>query len=87
MTDLRKWYISIIRQTTERDNIGRPLQDRTMIQERSADTDLHWGYFWAEVGYQMGPAFDALTLVQAAHMELAAVERILMRALPRQQTA
>ena len=44
-----------------------------------------WGYFWVEVGYElcMGPSFDAMTLAQAANEELAAIERIVARALPR----
>lgn len=41
---------------------------------------MYWGYFWAEVGYILGPQFDDMTLAQAAHMEFSAVERILTRA-------
>jgi hypothetical protein len=74
-----QWYISIIREQSSRDTMAQPLKERTAIQEKSEDTDMYWGYFWAEVGYTMGPQFDTMTLAQAAHAELAAVERILGR--------
>lgn len=43
---------------------------------------MHWGFFWVEIGYTMGPHFDQMTLAEAGERELAAVERILGRALP-----
>jgi hypothetical protein len=78
-----QWYISVIRDQTQRDTLNRTLEERNRIQEGSEDTDLYWGHFWAEVGYTMGPQFDDMTLAQAAHAEFSAVERVLARALPR----
>ncbi|OPB38644.1 hypothetical protein A0O28_0017500 [Trichoderma guizhouense] len=78
--DIVEWYVAIIREQTHKDILALPLRERTGLQERAEQTDMYWGYFWAEVGYNMGPQFDDMTLAQAAHMEFSAVERILMRA-------
>ena len=61
--------------------LARQHAERTILQEMSQETDMYWGYFWAELGYNFGPAFDQMTLSQAAHVEFSAVERILARAL------
>ncbi|OAA35768.1 RNA recognition motif domain protein [Metarhizium rileyi] len=82
--DVIEWYIAIIREQTHRDMLARPHADRTILQEKSLETDMYWGYFWAELGYMFGPAFDQLTLAQAAEAEFAAIERILARALTAQ---
>ncbi|KAF4119867.1 hypothetical protein GMORB2_3555 [Geosmithia morbida] len=81
--DVIEWYICIIREQTYRDMMHRPVQERNGMVERSSDTDMHWGFFWAEVGYVsiMGVKFDRMTLAQAANAEFCAVERILQRAL------
>lgn len=65
--------------------MSRPVRERNDQQDKARDTDTHWGYFWVELGYEpsMGPGFDAMTLAQAANIELSAIERILARALPR----
>lgn len=60
----------------------RPHHERNEFQEKALDTDMYWGYFWAELTYPIGPQFDGLTLAQAAHIEFSAIERILARALP-----
>lgn len=84
LTELRlQWYISVIREQTQRDVASRPFKDRTEIQNRIDQTDAYWGYFWCELGYTMGPQFDSMTLAQAAHAEFSAVERILARAFSR----
>ena len=44
-------------------------------------TDGYWGFFWCEVDYPEGPAFDDLTLAQAADREWTAIDTILRRAL------
>lgn len=64
--------------------MNRPVRERHDQQEKARDTDMYWGYFWAETGYEqtMGPVFDAMTLAQAANVEFSAIERILARALP-----
>ncbi|KAG6295498.1 hypothetical protein E4U45_006046 [Claviceps purpurea] len=80
--DVLEWYIAVIREQTQRDMLTRQHSERTILQERSLETDMYWGYFWAELGYSFGPAFDHMTLSQAAHAEFSAVERILARALP-----
>jgi hypothetical protein len=76
-----QWYIAIIREQTQRDMLGRPHAERTVLQEKSQETDMYWGYFWAELGYVFGHGFDQMTLSQAAQAEFTAVERILARAL------
>ncbi|UKZ74233.1 hypothetical protein TrVFT333_001894 [Trichoderma virens FT-333] len=78
--DIVEWYVAIIREQTHKDILLLPLRERVELQERAEQTDMYWGYFWAEVGYIMGPPFDDMSLAQAAHMELSAVERILSRA-------
>ncbi|KJZ75639.1 hypothetical protein HIM_05102 [Hirsutella minnesotensis 3608] len=80
--DVIEWYISAIREQTHRDLLSRPHASRTELQEKGRQTDMHWGYFWAEVGHGFGPHFDQMTLAQAAQAEFSAVERILSRALP-----
>ncbi|KID95924.1 RNA recognition, RNP-1, partial [Metarhizium majus ARSEF 297] len=79
--DVIEWYIAMIREQTHRDMVALPHVERTILLEKSEETDMYWGYFWAEVGYMFGPAFDQMTLSQAAHAEFTAVERILARAL------
>ncbi|KAH0591880.1 hypothetical protein MHUMG1_10391 [Metarhizium humberi] len=79
--DVIEWYIAMIREQTHRDMVARPHVERTILLEKSQETDMYWGYFWAEIGYMFGPAFDQMTLSQAAHAEFTAVERILARAL------
>jgi hypothetical protein len=64
--------------------MSRPVSERSQILEKGAQTDSRWGYFWTELGYTMGPQFDAMTLSAAAQAEFTAVERILARALPPQ---
>lgn len=58
-----------------------PIEHRSWVQEKGRDTDLYWGFFWAEVNYLLGPDFDRMTLAYAAYAELSAMERILNRAL------
>jgi hypothetical protein len=60
--------------------MARPFTERTKFQELATDT--HWGFFWVELNYPIGPLFDEMTLAQAANMEFSALERILARALP-----
>ncbi|PHH67600.1 hypothetical protein CDD80_707 [Ophiocordyceps camponoti-rufipedis] len=80
--DVIEWYVAVIRKQTQRDMVSRPHTIRTELQELGQQTDLHWGYFWAELGHGFGPHFDQLTLAQVAEVEFSAVERILSRALP-----
>lgn len=63
-----------------RDVFARPHSERRAIQEKAHDTDGYWGYFWVEVDYPTGVAFDDLTLAHAAQLELNAIEAILARA-------
>ncbi|RDA86414.1 hypothetical protein CP532_6491, partial [Ophiocordyceps camponoti-leonardi (nom. inval.)] len=78
----QQWYVAVIRKQTQRDMVSRPHVVRTELQELGQQTDLYWGYFWAELGYGFGPYFDQMTLAQVAIAEFSAVERILSRALP-----
>lgn len=68
--------------------MNQPVGVRNVLQEKARETNLHWGYFWNEVGYVafMGPRFDYMCLADCADMELCAVERILKRALAPQLT-
>lgn len=59
-----------------------PVDQRNEIQEKGRCTSMYWGYFWHELGYSQGPDFDAMTLADAARIELSGIERILARALP-----
>ncbi|KOS21864.1 hypothetical protein ESCO_001585 [Escovopsis weberi] len=79
--DVIEWYVALIREQTQKD-IGRlPLRERGEMQSKGEETDMYWGFFWAELAYPMGPRFDKMTLAAAAHAEFAAVERIITRAL------
>ncbi|KAG6002397.1 hypothetical protein E4U21_003128 [Claviceps maximensis] len=80
--DVLEWYIAVIREQTQRDMLTRQHSERTRLQEKSTETDMYWGYFWAELDYSFGPDFDQMTLSQAANAEFSAIERILKRALP-----
>ena len=80
-----QWYIALIRHQTMRDFATRPLSERTDLEDRARGHDDRWGYYWAELGYTMGPHFDQTTLAEAAEKELSAIERILARALPHDQ--
>ncbi|KAL6871372.1 hypothetical protein J3F83DRAFT_714278 [Trichoderma novae-zelandiae] len=79
--DVVEWYVTIIREQSKKDILALPFRERVGLQERAEQTDMYWGYFWAEVGYGLGPQFDDMSLAQAAHMEFSAVERLLTRAL------
>ncbi|PHH79671.1 hypothetical protein CDD82_2229 [Ophiocordyceps australis] len=81
--DVIEWYIAMIRDQTHRDFLCRPHAARTELQEKGEQTDMTWGYFWAELGHNFGPQFDQMTLAKVAQIEFSAVERILSRALPR----
>ena len=83
LTLASQWYIAIIREQTQRDMRAKPHSERVAFQERETDTDMYWGYFWAELGYTFGPHFDHMTLAEAAHREFSAIESILARALSR----
>ncbi|KAL1846485.1 hypothetical protein VTK73DRAFT_280 [Phialemonium thermophilum] len=82
--DVLEWYIAIIREESNRFVNALSLSTRTQIQQRARDTDGYFGYFWLEVGFPVGPAFDSLTLAEAAVLEFKALERIFARAFPRQ---
>ena len=80
LTSFAQWYISVIREQTQRDMMARPFTERSKFQEMQ--TDLYWGFFWADLNYPQGPQFDCMTLAEAANREFSAMERILARALP-----
>jgi hypothetical protein len=68
-----------------RDFASRPISERNDLEDRARGYDTHWGFYWAELGYTMGPHFDQMTLAEAAEKEMSAIERILARALPHEQ--
>lgn len=62
-----------------------PTSLRRRVRAKGTETDDFWGFFWLIVGFpEAGEALDGTTLQQAADLELAAVDAILARALPRQ---
>ncbi len=63
-----------------RDVFARPHSERRGIQEKALSTDGYWGYFWVELDYPTGPAFDSMTLSYVAKVEFAVIEAILARA-------
>lgn len=77
----RQYYIALVREETSRCAASSPLTERAELQRRAQDTDDYWGFFWHELGLRPGQQLDSLTLGQMAHMELAALERVIRRAL------
>ncbi|KAI0012034.1 hypothetical protein F4779DRAFT_635121 [Xylariaceae sp. FL0662B] len=79
--DVLEFYIALIREETtravEQAHIGRKHE----LQQKLAETNGYWGYFWCEVDYPSGAAFDNMTLADAAAREYAAIEKILRRAV------
>lgn len=63
-----------------KDVFARPLSERRAIHGKTQSTDGYWGYFWVEVDYPTGAAFDSMTLAHAAQVEFSAIETILARA-------
>ncbi|RYP02982.1 hypothetical protein DL764_005468 [Monosporascus ibericus] len=82
--DVLEYYIALVREETQRRVDEMPISDKQRIQEVSQCTDEYWGYFWLEVDYPVGPAFDDMTLAEAARRELSTIEAILRRAVSRQ---
>ncbi|RYP18451.1 hypothetical protein DL767_009838 [Monosporascus sp. MG133] len=82
--DVLEYYIALVREETQRRVDEMPISDKQRIQEVSQGTDEYWGYFWLEVDYPVGPAFDNMTLAEAARRELSTIEAILRRAVNRQ---
>ncbi|KAJ4147370.1 hypothetical protein LMH87_001894 [Akanthomyces muscarius] len=78
--DVVEWYITAIREQTMRDVFARPHGERRVIQDKALSTDGYWGYFWVEVDYPTGAAFDNMMLAHAAQVEFSAIEAILARA-------
>ncbi|RYO78033.1 hypothetical protein DL762_008909 [Monosporascus cannonballus] len=82
--DVLEYYIALVREETQCRVDEMPISDKQRIQELSQCTDDYWGYFWLEVDYPVGPAFDDMTLAEAARRELSTIEAILRRAVSRQ---
>ncbi|RYP56724.1 hypothetical protein DL771_011663 [Monosporascus sp. 5C6A] len=82
--DVLEYYIALVREETQRRVDEMPISEKQRVQEISQGTDDYWGYFWLEVDYPFGPAFDDMTLAEAARRELSTIEAILRRAVSRQ---
>ncbi|RYP49431.1 hypothetical protein DL768_004876 [Monosporascus sp. mg162] len=82
--DVLEYYIALVREETQRRVDEMPISEKQRIQEISQGTDEYWGYFWLELDYPVGPAFDDMTLAEAARRELSTIEAILRRAVSRQ---
>ncbi|XXH05774.1 hypothetical protein Hte_012212 [Hypoxylon texense] len=81
--DVVEYYICLIREETTRigTHISISMPRRRELQNMLAETSAYWGYFWAEVAYPRGPAFDNMTIAEAAAREWNAIEQILRRAI------
>ncbi|KAI8627043.1 hypothetical protein F5Y19DRAFT_477934 [Xylariaceae sp. FL1651] len=79
--DVLEWYICVIREETNRVVDSLDISQRRPLQSMAANIDGYWGYFWAEVNYPEGPAFDNMTLAECSKLEWQAIERIINRAI------
>lgn len=87
-----QWYITLVREETLR--AGRKMAPN--VQARVARDSgvvggadnvektegLYLGLFYREVGFEMGPAFDNMTLADLATREFSTMDRIVRRVLP-----
>ncbi|KAK7754587.1 hypothetical protein SLS62_003370 [Diatrype stigma] len=81
--DVIEYYIALIREETQRVVDELPMGERQEIQKMAESTNGYWGYFWREINYPKGPAFDNMTLAEAARRELNTIDAILQRAVAR----
>ncbi|KAI0021447.1 hypothetical protein F4780DRAFT_790309 [Xylariomycetidae sp. FL0641] len=79
--DLIEFYIQLIRDATCATVERLPLKRKLELEKKAQVTNDYFGYFWVEVGYPTGQAFDRMTLEQASALEWAAVDAVLRRAL------
>ncbi|KAK6216424.1 hypothetical protein LQW54_003628 [Pestalotiopsis sp. IQ-011] len=77
--DLLEFYIHVIRIESTRALQNEQLDVKMQLTDLAKSTDSYFGYFWREVNYPLGPAFDQMTLHQAAKREWVAMDQILRR--------
>ncbi|KAK0717212.1 hypothetical protein B0T26DRAFT_775155 [Lasiosphaeria miniovina] len=85
-TDLLDWYIAIIREETIMHAQEQADHSREMSAELTTFASAAHGYFGflgREIGMPKGPAYDSMTLAQAAQLEISAMQRVILRALAR----
>ncbi|KAI6089335.1 hypothetical protein F4821DRAFT_231767 [Hypoxylon rubiginosum] len=81
LTKTAQYYISIIREETNRTVGFMNMQRRCELQALMSETCDYWGYFWAELAYPKGAVFDNMTIAEATAREWNAIEQIFRRAL------
>ncbi|KAH0422438.1 hypothetical protein CcaCcLH18_12813 [Colletotrichum camelliae] len=79
--DVIEWYISVIRDETNRFLESQPFQEKCQTRAIGDATDGYFGYFWRELNHPVGPIFDTMTLAQLASHEYQTMESIIRRAL------
>ncbi|KAI8273379.1 hypothetical protein K4K56_002080 [Colletotrichum sp. SAR 10_98] len=79
--DVIEWYISVIRDETNRFLELQPFQEKCQTRAVGDATDGYFGYFWRELNHPVGPVFDTMTLAQLASHEYQTMESIIRRAL------
>lgn len=74
-----QFYIHALRIESTRAIQNEQLDVKMHLTRLGERTDSYFGYFWREVNYPLGPAFDQMTLHQAAKREWTAMDQILRR--------
>lgn len=74
-----QFYIHVLRIESTRAIQNEQLDVKMHLTHLTERTDSYFGYFWREVNYPLGPAFDQMTLHQAAKREWTAMDQILRR--------
>ncbi|ETS84893.1 hypothetical protein PFICI_02918 [Pestalotiopsis fici W106-1] len=83
--DLLEFYIHVLRVESTRAVQNEPINVKVQLAELAEQTDPYFGYFWREINYPTGPAFDEMTLHHAANLEWGAMDRIIRRFLQNAQ--
>ncbi|OBR05870.1 hypothetical protein CH63R_09990 [Colletotrichum higginsianum IMI 349063] len=79
--DVVEWYISIIREETNRFLEMQMFHDKVQTRTVGNQTDGYFGFFWRELNHPAGPEFDGMTLSQLSMREYQTMESIFRRAL------
>ncbi|RWA14186.1 hypothetical protein EKO27_g932 [Xylaria grammica] len=79
--DVLEWYIAVIRTETTRVVQSLDIHQRMPLQGMMEHLDGYWGFFWAEVNFPTGRAWDNMSLAECSRLEWQAIERIITRAI------
>ncbi|KAF7531711.1 hypothetical protein G7054_g8649 [Neopestalotiopsis clavispora] len=83
--DLVEFYIHVLRVESTRAVQNEQINIKIELAQLAETTDPYFGFFWRELDYPKGPAFDAMTLHHAANLEWATMDRIIRRFLENAQ--